>query len=32
MTSSESGTHKYSDACIELLRKVKNGEEYTLEI
>ena len=32
MTSSESGTHKYSDACIELLRKVKNGEEYILEI
>lgn len=32
MTSSESGTHKYSDACIELLRKVKNGEEYTLGI
>lgn len=32
MTSAETGTHKYSDACIELLKKVKNNEEYELEI
>lgn len=25
-----STTHKYSEACIELLKRVRNGEEYTL--
>lgn len=32
MTSTEAGTHKYSDACIELLKKVKNNEEYELNL
>ena len=31
-TGSRSTSHKYSQYCIELLQKVKNGEDYVLDM